>query len=93
MILTGGCLCGGVRWRAESAAPPPVVACHCEDCRRSTGNHVACATFDTKDVRIEETGLRLAAHEFVAGKADWDAIPPDGQPRFDSIAPGEASGR
>ena len=31
MILTGGCLCGGVRWRAESAAPPPVVACHCED--------------------------------------------------------------
>ncbi|SFI95405.1 GFA family protein [Albimonas pacifica] len=136
MILTGGCLCGGVRWRVESD-PVPVVACYCEDCRRTTGNHVACATFPAGAVTIEETtlrwyassaegrrgfcrtcggnlfwtatdwdrleiwmgtadmptGLRLSAHEFTASAADWDAIPPDGLPRFERIAPGEVAGR
>lgn len=136
MNLSGGCLCGGVRWRVETG-PVPVVACHCEDCRRTTGNHVACATFLAADVRIDETtlrwyassqtgrrgfcgtcggnlfwtatdwdrleiwmgtadmptGLHLSAHEFTASKADWDAIPPDGLPRYDRIAPDEAAGR
>lgn len=35
-VLSGGCLCGAVRYRAEG----PVVRvnhCHCEMCRRSTG--------------------------------------------------------
>ena len=33
---TGGCLCGGVRWRSTA---PPVFQfnCHCIDCRKSTG--------------------------------------------------------
>ena len=136
MILKGGCLCRGVRWRVESD-PVPVVACHCEDCRRTTGNHVACATFPREAVTIEETtlrwyasspegrrgfcgtcggnlfwtatdwdrleiwmgtadmptGLRLSAHEFTASAADWDAIPPDGLPRYDEIAPAEVAGR
>ena len=36
----GGCLCGGVRFRA--AGPPAWVAwCHCQSCRRHTGAPVS----------------------------------------------------
>jgi hypothetical protein len=35
-ILTGGCLCGAVRYQAEGE---PLYAgfCYCEDCRRASG--------------------------------------------------------
>ena len=36
MNLTGGCLCGGVRYQLEEQ-PFNVCDCHCIDCRRSSG--------------------------------------------------------
>ncbi len=38
--VNGGCLCGAVRYRLT---PPlrPVVACHCTQCRRTSGNYVS----------------------------------------------------
>lgn len=38
--LSGGCLCGAVRYEL---VPPlrPVVACHCTQCRRTSGNYVS----------------------------------------------------
>jgi hypothetical protein len=36
MNLTGGCLCGGVRYELEEK-PSKVADCHCIDCRRSSG--------------------------------------------------------
>ena len=36
MNLTGGCLCGGVRYEL-SEPPHGVTDCHCLDCRRSSG--------------------------------------------------------
>jgi hypothetical protein len=33
--IEGGCLCGGVRYRAEE--PLWVAHCHCGDCRKATG--------------------------------------------------------
>jgi len=33
---TGGCLCGAVRWRLDQR-PLAVNACHCMDCKKSTG--------------------------------------------------------
>ncbi|NIP47727.1 MAG: GFA family protein [Gammaproteobacteria bacterium] len=38
--VSGGCLCGAVRYELE---PPlrPVVACHCLRCRRATGHYVS----------------------------------------------------
>jgi hypothetical protein len=36
-MLTGGCRCGAVRYRAEIEDPNRHGLCHCADCRRSTG--------------------------------------------------------
>ena len=40
MHLTGGCLCGGVRYRIDGQCRD-VVNCHCENCRRTHGHHAA----------------------------------------------------
>ena len=37
--VTGGCLCGAVRYRARRPLRP-AVACHCSQCRRTSGNYV-----------------------------------------------------
>jgi hypothetical protein len=38
--LTGGCLCGGVRYRI-SGPRRDVICCHCENCRRTHGHFAA----------------------------------------------------
>ena len=38
-ILTGGCLCGAVRYRLGTLLYPATF-CHCESCRRAAGAHV-----------------------------------------------------
>lgn len=47
MTRNGGCLCGAVRY---SVAGPmrPVIACHCEQCRRSSGNYVTATSCDRR---------------------------------------------
>lgn len=40
MTHTGGCACGGVRFVVHGALAP-VVACHCESCRRWSGYYWA----------------------------------------------------
>lgn len=51
--VRGGCLCGAVRY-ATSAPLRPVIACHCKQCRKTSGHHVA-ATSALRD-RIEISG-------------------------------------
>ncbi len=41
-ILSGGCLCGGVRYRIDGKYRD-VICCHCENCRRTHG-HIAAYT-------------------------------------------------
>ena len=40
MTRTGSCLCGAVRYRVEGPMRP-VIACHCGQCRKTSGNFVA----------------------------------------------------
>jgi hypothetical protein len=40
MTHTGGCLCGGVRYEIRGKLRG-VVACHCSQCRRTSGHHSA----------------------------------------------------
>ncbi len=60
--LSGGCLCGRVRYLAESA-DAIVDYCHCDSCRRSTGG----ATVAWMQVRPDR--LRLVAGEAAAFSA------------------------
>ena len=49
---TGGCLCGRVKY--ETTRPlEDVLQCHCENCRRLTGNFVAGVRTNTEDLQIE----------------------------------------
>jgi hypothetical protein len=36
--ITGGCLCGAVRYAAEAADAPSATVCHCRDCQKFTGS-------------------------------------------------------
>ena len=54
----GGCLCGAVRYEVRGPLRP-VVGCHCDMCRRTSG-HFAAATAARRDAITlrEERGLR-----------------------------------
>lgn len=57
-ILTGRCLCGAVRYRAEGP-PLRVSHCHCEQCRRAGGGvALTFASFETAKVTFEGIPMR-----------------------------------
>lgn len=56
-MTTGSCLCGAVRFTITGPLRP-VIACHCLQCRKSSGHHVA-ATSARRD------------HVSVAGDVTW----------------------
>ena len=49
---SGGCLCGGVRYRATGPLRP-VVACHCVQCRKTSGHHAAMTSVPRADLALE----------------------------------------
>jgi hypothetical protein len=54
---TGGCLCGAVRYEVRGSLRP-VIACHCTQCRRTSGHFVAAtATAPQNLVLVEKKGL------------------------------------
>ncbi len=63
--LTGGCLCGGVRYELSG---PPLSAryCHCTRCQRRTG------TAASVSARIEPGSLRIVAGEDLLG--EWKPV-------------------
>lgn len=54
---TGGCLCGGVRYEVHGSLRP-VVACHCTQCRKTSGHYVAATDCAASDIKIVETTLK-----------------------------------
>lgn len=52
LSVTGGCLCAEVSYRVTGPLRP-VVACHCGQCRRSSGHHVAATSAPRDKVEIE----------------------------------------
>lgn len=51
MTATGGCLCGAVSYRT-TAPLRAVVACHCTQCRKTSGNYVAATAAPRADLHI-----------------------------------------
>lgn len=53
----GSCLCGSVSY--EVAGPlRPVCACHCNQCRKTSGHYVAATQASSKDLTIRGDSLR-----------------------------------
>lgn len=55
--MNGRCLCGGVVW-STAADVRSVLECHCERCRRLTGNHMAATAAPTEELDIVGDALR-----------------------------------
>ncbi|MEJ6393636.1 GFA family protein [Gymnodinialimonas sp. 2305UL16-5] len=49
--VTGSCLCGQMSYRVTGALRP-VIACHCVQCRKSSGHHVAATSAPRDSVKI-----------------------------------------
>lgn len=50
-MTRGSCLCGAVRY--ETTGPlRPVIACHCTQCRKTSGHHVAATSAPRDSVTI-----------------------------------------
>ena len=64
-MKTGSCLCGSVTFGINGALTD-VVACHCRQCRKQTGNYWASTTSADTDLKVtRQDGLRwFAASDF-----------------------------
>lgn len=61
--ITGGCICGAVRYQVNGALRP-VIACHCEQCRRFSGHFVAAtATRKTYFKLLNVAGLKWYSYQ------------------------------
>jgi hypothetical protein len=63
--ITGGCLCGGVRYDLD-AEPAMVVACHCATCQKNTGSAFSLNVGLPADA-VAVTGEALATFEDRSG--------------------------
>ena len=52
MAVKGGCLCGGVTYEVDGPLRP-VVACHCVQCRKTSGHYVAATQAAIADITVE----------------------------------------
>jgi hypothetical protein len=55
--FTGSCLCGGVRYRVNGPLRA-IIACHCYQCQKTSGNYVA-ATSAPDDALVLESSETL----------------------------------
>ena len=50
--MTGGCLCGQIAYRITGPLRP-VIACHCIQCRKTSGHHVAATSVRRDQIEIK----------------------------------------
>jgi len=53
VISRGGCLCGGVRYAVRGTLRD-VIACHCSQCRRTSGHFVAATGAESDRITLEK---------------------------------------
>lgn len=51
IVNQGACLCGSISYKVAGPLRP-VVACHCDQCRRTSGHHVAATSAKRSDLQI-----------------------------------------
>lgn len=62
MGLTGGCLCGGVRYRIDGARRD-IINCHCENCRKTHGHVAAYTSISHSDLSLLKQKSLLWFHD------------------------------
>lgn len=73
-VITGGCPCGGVRYEVRGPLRD-VIACHCTQCRRTSGHFVAATA--CRRALFEPQGLKIVAHIFISEAGDYYRIDDD----------------
>jgi hypothetical protein len=53
-VHTGGCLCGAVRYRIRGALRG-IIACHCSQCRRTSGHYAAMTSAPSTNVELTKS--------------------------------------
>ncbi len=56
----GSCMCGAVHYRV-SGPLRPIIACHCIQCRKSSGHYVAATACPSEDLQIDGDTLQWFA--------------------------------
>jgi len=56
-VKVGGCLCGSVRYEVNGPLRP-IVACHCTQCRKTSGHYVAATQCLQSDLSLSGDTLR-----------------------------------
>ncbi len=75
--ITGGCLCGAVRYTA-SRDPVLVAHCHCDDCRRATGSGFATNVFfRDEDMTVLQGATKSYRHTADSGNIMIKEFCPD----------------
>ena len=55
--ITGGCLCGSVSYTLRGELRS-IVACHCHQCRKTSGHYAAATQVERDDIQIVQTSLK-----------------------------------
>src|SRR6202171_2018903 len=72
---TGGCLCGAVRWEADSA-PKFMGHCYCGDCRKASGSgFIPFMGFAASAVRFSGETLKFRSKSARGGEAGRNSGP------------------
>ena len=65
--ITGSCLCGGVKYTINGPLRD-VWGCHCTQCRKTSGHHVAATRVRDKDLKIDDAGTLRWYHSSPTAK-------------------------
>lgn len=61
-MVTGGCICGAISFEIDGPLRP-VIACHCRQCRKTSGHHVAATSAHRASVTINGTPVWYQSSE------------------------------
>ena len=70
---SGGCLCGGVRY--ETRGPlRDAIACHCSQCRRTSGHYHAMTSVPNADLTLTSSASSPGTNPPMTPSADFAAV-------------------
>ena len=69
--IEGSCLCGNIRYKA-SGELRPICACHCTQCRKTSGHYSASTSVESADLEITGSSLKWFQSSDIAERGFCD---------------------